>query len=74
MMNRLNTVSNEYGMKVNIEMTRVLKISIGKETVPKIHIEGTEIEPLKEFCHLGSMITTDAKCYPKIKRRIPKGI
>jgi len=44
MMNRLNTVSNEYGMKINIKKTRVLTISKGKATVVKIHIERTEIE------------------------------
>jgi len=50
-----------------------LKISKGKETVVKIHIRGTEIEQLTEFCYLYSMITTDAKCHRYIKWWIALG-
>ena len=70
MMDRLNTTSTEYGMKINIKKTKVLKISKGKETVVRIQIGGKPIEQVKEFCYLGSMITTDAKCHREIKRRI----
>src|SRR5688572_26428262 len=73
MMDRLNTTSTEYGMKINIKKTKVLKISKGKETAVRIHIGGKQIEQVKEFCYLGSMITTDAKCHREIKRRIAKG-
>ena len=73
MMDRLNTISTEYGMKINIKKTKVLKISKGEETVVRIHIGGKEIEQVKEFCYLGSMITTDAKCHREIKRRIAIG-
>src|SRR5678816_1970525 len=73
MMDRLNTTSTEYGMKIKIEKTKVLKIRKGKEAVVRIHIGGKPIEPVKEFCYLGSMITTDAKCHREIKRRIVIG-
>ena len=62
-------------MKINIRKTKVMKISKreGSRTTVKIHIGGEEIEQVKEFCYLGSMITTDAKCHRDIKRRIALG-
>src|SRR6218665_2221199 len=58
MMDRLDRTSREYGMKINIKKTKVLKISKGKETMVRINIGGKEIEQVKEFCYLGSVITT----------------
>ena len=55
------------------QKTKELKISKGKENVVKIHIEVTEIEQVREFCYLGSMITTDAKCHREVKRKIAMG-
>ena len=69
MMDRLNTTSSEYGIKINIKKTKVLKISKGKGTIVRIHIGGKQIEQVKEFCYLGSMITADAKCHREIKRK-----
>ena len=39
----------------------------GSRSTVKIHIGGEKIEQVKEFCYLGSMITTDAKCHRDIK-------
>src|SRR6218665_3835776 len=39
----------------------------------RINIGGKEIEQVKEFCYLGSVITTDAKCHREIRRRIAIG-
>ena len=54
MIYRLNTISNEYGMKINIGKTKVMKISKRESSRPtvKILISGEEIEQLKEFCYL----------------------
>jgi|SRR6218665_1443118 len=70
MMDRLDTTSREYGMRINIKKTKVLKISKGKETIVRINVGGKEIEQVKEFCCLGSMITADAKCHREIQRRV----
>ena len=53
MMDRLDTTSREYGVRINIRKKKVLKISKGKETIVKIDIEGKEIEQVKKFCYLG---------------------
>jgi len=60
-------------MRINIKKTKVMKISKGEETTVNIRIEGKEIEQVKEFCYLGSLITTDAKCHKEIRRRIAIG-
>src|SRR6218665_3069768 len=60
-------------MKINIKKIKVLKISKGKETMVRINIGGKEIEQVKEFYYLGSVITTDAKCHREIRRRIAIG-
>jgi len=39
----------------------------------KITIDGKEIEQVTEFCYLGSLISSDAKCYKEIKKRIAMG-
>ena len=43
-MNRLNTISNECGMKIKIRRTKVLEMSKGKGTFVGIHIGGKEPE------------------------------
>ena len=53
MIDRLNTISTEYGMKINIKKTKVLTIRKGDETVVRLQIGGKEIEQVKEFCYLG---------------------
>src|SRR6218665_3952940 len=35
----------------------------GEEKNMKIKIDGEEIEQVTEFCYLGSLITSDAKCH-----------
>ena len=67
---RLNTTSKEYGMKINNKTTRIGK---GEQKIVKITIEGEELEQVKEFSYLGSTITEDARCHREIQRRIVIG-
>jgi len=72
-MDRLNTTSAKYNMKINTKKTKVMKISKDKEASISIIIDGEEIEQVKEFCYLGSLISSDAKCHKEIRRRIAMG-
>src|SRR6218665_1294402 len=72
-LDRLNTISEEYDMKINIKKTKIMRISSGKEIPVKISIDGKELEQVGKFCYLGSMITSDAKCHVEIRRRIAMG-
>ena len=73
MMEHLERTSKEYGMKINSKKTKVMKISRKKKTTVRIIINGERIEQVEEFCYLGSVVTTDAKCHSEIRRRIAMG-
>ena len=73
MMNRLNEVSEKWGMKINIKKTKVMVISRDKVKTVELELSGQKIEQVHEFCYLGSMITEDAKCHKEIRRRIALG-
>jgi len=66
----VNTISTKNKHK----KSKLLQISKGKKIVARIHsTRGKATEQVKEFCCLGVMITTDAKCHREIKRRIAIG-
>jgi len=75
MMDRLNKTTTEYGMKINPKKTKAMKIIRvdGEEKNMKITIDGEEIEQVTEFCKLGSLISSNAKCHKEIKKRIAMG-
>ena len=74
-MDELNRTSEEYGMKINIKKTKVMRISreAKGEKNMKITINGEEVEQVTEFCYLGSLISEDAKCHKEIRKRIAMG-
>src|SRR5688572_8499115 len=52
MMDRLNTVSIQYKMKINIKKTKVMKISKKERTNVTLIINGERVDQVKEFCYL----------------------
>src|SRR6218665_1875577 len=60
MMDRLNTVSVNYNMKINTKKTKVLRVSKGSESDNEDIVAGEIIEQVKEFCYLGNIISDDA--------------
>ena len=69
MMDRFNKTTTEYGIKINTKKTKVMKISrVGEEKNMKIIIDEEEIEQVTEFCCLGSLISSDAKCHKKSRK------
>jgi hypothetical protein len=66
--NRLTEIGRRYGMEMNVEKTKVMKIS--RQPYPiKIMIDQKQLENVKYFNYLGS-ITNDARCTCEIKSRI----
>ena len=73
-MDQLVSVSQDYGMRINVKKTKVMKIS--KEGTGKVNItvDTTRIEQVKELCYLGSLITEDNyRCHHEVRRRICMG-
>ena len=69
-MDALQGVAEVYGMKININKTKTMRVSKnGGETVD-ILIEGQKVEQVKKFKYLGAWITEDGRCEVDIRTRI----
>src|SRR5437870_13554664 len=65
----LNSTSLEYGIKINIKKTKLMKVSkVGGEV--NITINGAKIEQVKSFKYLGHTMTDDERCDNEINSRI----
>jgi len=70
LMNNLNRVTKEYGMKINVRKTKEMCISNKGRTKVGIYIDGQQIEQVREFQYLGSLISDDGHCDKEIASRI----
>src|SRR5579872_2544786 len=69
-MDALQEVVEVYGMKININKTKTMRVSrYGGETVD-ILIEGQKVEQMKKFKYLGAWITEAGICEVDIRTRI----
>jgi hypothetical protein len=69
MVDRLIEIGRRYGMEMNVEKTKVMRISRQSSPI-KIMIDQKQLENVEYFNYLGSMITNDARCTREIKSRI----
>jgi len=72
LMDNINRVTKDYGMKINVKNTKVKCISCEGENKMKIYID-SQLEQVKQFKYLGSIITKDGYCDQDIKIRIARG-
>ncbi|OIR55924.1 MAG: uncharacterized protein A8A55_3328, partial [Amphiamblys sp. WSBS2006] len=68
---RIKKESEKMGLHLNIKKTKIMTTA-GNGAV-KITINSEEIECVKNFCFLGSMIDRTGDCGPEIRRRIALG-
>ena len=61
-MNRLNDASKEYGMKINIRKTKVMKVSKQGGGNVNIVLNEERIQQVAQSCYLGSLITDNGSC------------
>jgi len=73
LMDRLNTVTKKYGMKINVKKTKVMCISRTGNHKLKILVEGQRVEQVTQFKYLGSIISSDGYCEKDIRSRIIMG-
>jgi hypothetical protein len=69
MVDRVIEIGRRYGMEMNVEKTKVMRISRLPSPI-KIMIDQKQLENMECFNYLGSMITNDARCTREIKSRI----
>jgi hypothetical protein len=69
MIDRLTEIGRPYGMGMNVEKTKEMRIS--RQPYPiKVIIDQKQLENVEYFNYFGSMITNDARCTREIKSRI----
>jgi hypothetical protein len=66
MIDKLIGIGRCYGMEMNVEKTKVIRIS--RQTFPvKIMIDQKQLENVETFKYLGSILTNDRRCTCEIK-------
>jgi hypothetical protein len=69
MVDKLIEIGRRYGMEMNVEKTKVMRIS--RQPYPiQIMIYQKQLEYVEYFNYLGSIITNDARCTREIKSKI----
>ena len=69
-METLERIPEEYGMRINLKKTKVMMFAKGQPRKVSIWLRNTELEQVHEFCYLGSLLTEDARSDKEIKKRI----
>ena len=69
MIDKLIETGRYYGMEINVEKTKVMRISRQASPIT-ITIDQKQVENVKCFKYLGSMLTEDGRCTCEIKSRI----
>jgi len=69
MINKLIEIGRCYGKEMNVEQTKVIRISRQPSPV-KIMINQKQLENVESFKYLGSILTSDGRCTCEIKCRI----
>jgi hypothetical protein len=70
MVDRLSEIGRRYEMEMNVEKTKVMRIS-GQPSPIKIMIDQKQLENVEYFNYLGSMITNDARFTLKLNPELP---
>jgi hypothetical protein len=72
MIDKLIEIGRCYGMEMNVEKTKVMRIS--RQPLPVIiMIDQKQLDNVESFKYLGSILTNDRRCTCEIKRRIAYG-
>ena len=69
MVDKLIEIGKCYGMEMNVEKTKVMRIS-GQQFSVKIIILQKQLENVESFKYLESILTNDGRCTGEIKCRI----
>jgi hypothetical protein len=69
MIDRLIEIGRRYGMEMNVEKTKVMRISRQPSRI-KIMVDKKQLENVEYLNYLGTMITNDARCTCEIKSTI----
>ena len=73
-MDALQNTSEKYNMRINTKKTKIMRMSTveGKKTM-KVTVNGQNLERVKQFCYLGSLVTEDCRSCHDERRQIVLG-
>jgi len=72
-MDALQDTSEKY-MKINTKKTKIMRMSMVEGRTMKIIVNGQNLERVKQFCYLGSLVVTeDCRSCHDVRRRIALG-
>jgi len=69
LLDKVETVSREYGLEMNTKKTKVMTITPQKEQITII-CQGKELEQVETFKYLGAIITENGDCIKEIQARL----
>jgi hypothetical protein len=70
---KLKNESLKYGLIVNVHKSKYMKCTRRQDQLTPINIENKELEQVKSFKYLGSIVNTDDTMEEEIKERIALG-
>lgn len=70
LMDRVVEVTKEYGMRINVNKTKVMKIARKRAGSLQISIEGKQLTEVESFKYLGSIINNNGDCDKDVRARI----
>jgi len=72
-MDALQDTSEKYNMRINTKKTKIMRMSTVEGRTMKITVNGQNLERVKQFCYLGSLVTEDCRSCHDVRRRIALG-
>ena len=69
MIDKLNEIGGCYGMEMNLEKTKVMRISRQRFSI-QIMIDQRQLQNVESFKYSGSILTNDGRCTCEIKSKI----
>jgi len=76
-MDAMQDTSEKYNMRINTKKTKSMRRSTVEGRAMKITVNGhigQNLERVKQFCYLGSLVTEDCRSCHDVRRRIALGI
>jgi len=70
LVNRLDQSSHKYGLRINIDKTKVMAT---QGIIGNITIQGTPVEEVNTFVYLGALVTKDSNSTLDLKAKLAKG-
>ena len=73
MLNNLNDTVEAYGMRINEKKTKVMKMSRSNKEEINILLKGKQLEEVKQYKYLGSILDNEGRSAKDVRARIAMG-